>query len=157
MGLVGSLHSLRSLRRRLPCSLGFNMYLRFIAILLVAPVITAMISIFIAGEGALVVFAAYPLMLLASALLAPIVHLYIKQSQPRRNTQLLACALIGSVSAGLTAWAYLAQTFAQYPDDISIIKAASPYLLIGAAHASVAWILYTFGPLKISIGSPHDV
>jgi len=126
------------------------MYWRFALILLLAPILTAIISFPIVGEGGIVLLMAYPVLLGASLLLAPVVHIYAVRTKPTISRLALLSTFLGLSGAGLITCAIFWDNFNQYPNSTDIAKTALTYGAFGAVHALIILAMYKRGPLRIA-------
>lgn len=121
---------------------------RFIPIVLLSPLVTAMPALVFPNWIALVVFG-YPFIVAASALLLIPVHAYLQKTQLKKIKQVLVVMTWGTVGGILFTLLFYLEARSRY-DLGEIISTTLPFALLGAVQALAMWALYTFGPLKVS-------
>jgi hypothetical protein len=122
---------------------------------------------FAVGKGDpkfIVIVVAYPVMLVATLLLGFLLHSLFRRWHMRRSIQALVVIVTG-IAGGLVVTLLVMtpklSSLGQYP--ALLIHETREALIFfgfwsswGVATALVAWLLYTFGPLKVSLPVGHS-
>lgn len=120
---------------------------RFVAITFIAPFLTTVLFVPAFGSSAGYLLFGYPIFVLGTAVLLPVVHGFIVLNPPSRTIQLLISLGTGFAVTALCASFFLWDRLSATVDSVMSLLG---FALIGGVHAAVIWVMYTFGPFKIA-------
>lgn len=128
-------------------------FLRCFFIVLLSPVLVLVTAVIFPGNLILIAVG-YPIIVVTAGLLMAPFHWYIKYGEPPRYAQITAATLVGGlIGIAFTYYMYRDSSLSSSNDVFDVLETVSPFVLIGVGEALAMWVLYTFGPLKITRAS----